>query len=353
MWRTATTAGQQRAFDTDDAAIFSAGSGTATISTLINGGVVNASAVTFASGAGAYTITGGTRLELTGAAGTGITNNSTSLQTISSALRLDGANRTINAASGNILISGSIDEDAGGARTLTKTGNQALTLSGNNSYTGTTTISAGTLFANNATSSTGTGAVSVASGATLGGSGTIATTSATGINVSGVLSPGASVNTVGTLTFAMGGTTGKVTLANSASFAYQLGLGGADITSVGGSDMISLTNASSGDFVFGTSGNNIDLQNTGTNGFYKLFDTSSNNANTWTNLSFDSITGVISSGLTYSNLASGKTATLLVGTNTNGGSLGDIYLSVVPEPSSALLAGLSSCLLFRRRRNRS
>jgi fibronectin-binding autotransporter adhesin len=350
MWRNAATGGQQRSFDTDDSAIFSAGSGTATISTIVNGGVVNANAVTFTSGAGAYTITGGTRLELTGAAGTGITNNSTSLQTISSALRLNGANRTFNAASGNILISGTIDEDAGGARTLTKTGNQALTLSGNNSYTGTTTVSAGTLFANNSTSSTGTGAVSVAIGATLGGNGTIAAGGSNGINVSGVLAPGASVGTVGTLTFAMGGTTGKVTMASGSSFAFELGLGGADFSSLGSSDMISLTNASSGDFVF--NGNNINLQNTGTNGFYKLFDTSSNNTNTWTGLTVNG-SGVITAGLTFSNLAAGKTGTLILGNGTNGGTSGDIYLSVVPEPSSALLAGLGSCLLFRRRRNRS
>jgi hypothetical protein len=140
-------------------------------------------------------------------------------------------------------------------------------------------------------------------------------------------------------------------MASGSSFAFELGLGGADITSVGSSDMLSLTGAASGDFTF--NGNNISLLNTGSNGFYKLFDTSSNNANTWVGLTFNGTTGVISSGLTISNLTAGKTGTLLVGTGSNGGNLGDIYLSVIPEPSSALLAGLGSCLLFRRRRNPS
>jgi autotransporter-associated beta strand protein len=342
LWRSAATGGNRQAHDAIDDAFFTAGSGTVTLN-----GTIGTNSVTFESGAGAYTISGGTRLEL-GAGG--LTNNSTSLQTISSALRLNGGNRTINTASGNILISGVIDQDAAG-RELTKSGNSALTLSANNSYSGTTTVSAGTLFANGSTSATGSGAVSVASGATLGGTGTITPTGGNNISVSGVLAPGASVGSVGTLTFNMTNA-GTATMNSGASFAFNLGLAGTDITSVGSSDMIALTGAASGDFVF--NGNSIDALGggSGANGYYKLFDTSFTSA-TWSGLTFNGTTGLITSGLTITNLASGKTGTLLVGTASNGGALGDIYLSVIPEPSAALLAGLGSCLLFRRRRNRS
>jgi fibronectin-binding autotransporter adhesin len=340
LWRNALTGGNQRAWDAADDAFFTGGSGTATLS-----GTIDANSVTFESGAGAYTISGGTRLDL-GAGG--LTNNSTSLQTISSAMRLNGGNRTINTASGNILIFGVIDQDAAG-RGLTKSGNSVLTLSANNTYSGTTTVSAGTLFANGSTSATGSGAVSVASGATLGGTGTITPTGGNNISVSGVLAPGASVGSVGTLTFNMANA-GTATMTSGASFAFNLGLAGTDISSVGSSDLLALTGAATGDFVF--NGNSINALGSGTNGYYKLFDTSLD-ATTWSGLTFNGTTGLITSGLTITNLASGKTGTLLVGTGSNGGALGDIYLSVIPEPSSALLAGLGSCLLFRRRRNPS
>ena len=56
--------------------------------------------------------------------------------------------------------------NAGGGGGLTKNGSGALTLSGNNTYTGTTAVNAGTLVAGNA-NAFGTGAVVIASGATL------------------------------------------------------------------------------------------------------------------------------------------------------------------------------------------
>ena len=59
-----------------------------------------------------------------------------------------------------------------GFLSLTKSGSGTWTLSAPNTYSGTTTVSAGTLLINGAQS--GTGLVTVASGATLGGSGSIA-----------------------------------------------------------------------------------------------------------------------------------------------------------------------------------
>ncbi len=86
----------------------------------------------------------------------------------------------------------------GGAGGLVKTGAGTMTLTAANSYTGTTTINAGTLLVNNTSGSgTGTGAVTVNSDATLGGDGII------GGDVSildgGILSPGMSAGTLNLL----------------------------------------------------------------------------------------------------------------------------------------------------------
>ena len=59
-----------------------------------------------------------------------------------------------------------------GTGTLTKSGTGTVTLSGVNSYNGTTTVSAGTLLVTG--SLNGVGAISIASGATLGGTGSLA-----------------------------------------------------------------------------------------------------------------------------------------------------------------------------------
>lgn len=117
------------------------------------------SSLSFATNASAFSLTGtGTYTINTSS---GITNNSVNLQTVASALAL-GANQTWNAAAGdlafygavnlgsrtltltgsnNITISGNIS----GTGAMTKTGTGKLTLSGSNAYSGTTTLSAGTI----------------------------------------------------------------------------------------------------------------------------------------------------------------------------------------------------------------
>ncbi len=132
--------------------------------------------ITFSSTAGAYSLTGNA-VTVSG----GITNNSTSTQTIGINLTLSAAQQ-FNAASGNLAVNGTI---ATGGNTLTVTGSSnatlagivsgtgrlvksgvgTLTASGNNSYSGGTTVSAGTLVVGHV-NGLGTGGLTINSNST-------------------------------------------------------------------------------------------------------------------------------------------------------------------------------------------
>ncbi len=144
-----------------------AGNGTLTLSgastfeggITVNAGTLALGAANRIADANAVSLASGTTLNLAGFA-----------ETIG-ALAVDTAT-----VSGGTLTAASVSANAGtissilaGSGNLTKTGAGTLVLTGTNTYSGTTTISAGTLQVGNngATGLVGTGAVSVASGATL------------------------------------------------------------------------------------------------------------------------------------------------------------------------------------------
>ncbi len=131
---------------------------------------------------------------------------------------------TVNSVAAS-SFSGTITNGAN-ALALTKTGAGTLTLSGNNPYTGTTTVTAGTLLVNGSQSKS---AVTVARGAILGGTnGTVDNVSVPG----GTVSPGAAASSeTGILN------SGNVTFSSTAAFNVDL-----DGTTAGnGYDQLSAT----------------------------------------------------------------------------------------------------------------
>ncbi|MEI6558828.1 MAG: DUF4347 domain-containing protein [Rhodospirillaceae bacterium] len=140
-----------------------------------------------------------------------------------STLVITGSNtitKTITGGSATIEVGGSLAVELSGViggntgRTLTKTGTGTLTLSNANTYTGLTTVSAGTLVAANATAlGTTAGGVSIADGATLALQGGITVGDAiTSVQGTGVSGGGALVNVSGANTIS-----GTVALAGDAT----------------------------------------------------------------------------------------------------------------------------------------
>jgi autotransporter-associated beta strand protein len=115
---------------------------------------------------------------------------------------------------GDNTIGGAIP-NGGGATSLTKAGSGRWVLLGLNSYTGTTTVSEGTLLVNG-DNSLATGAVTVAATGTLGGIGIVGGNT----TLNGTLSPGSSP---GTLTFS-----NNLTVNNGSTYNFE----GGDLTAV-------------------------------------------------------------------------------------------------------------------------
>jgi autotransporter-associated beta strand protein len=179
----------------------------------------------FGAGAGSFTIgaTAGKTLTLNG----DIFQNAANAQTLNPPISI-AAMRTVITASGNLTIGGAISGDGG----ITKLGDYTLTLGAVNTYSGNTTVSAGTLLVNGSIAG---GAVSVASGGTLGGAGAV------GGNVTlqsgGVLAPGASAGTIGTL--AINGSR-HLTLESGSTTEMEVNRSGASGDSVTGISTLTL-----------------------------------------------------------------------------------------------------------------
>ncbi len=321
------------------------GANTYSGATTINNGILQAGVATVDGVSGAF----------------GLGSAVTLANTAGATLALNGFNNTIGSLAGGGVSGGNVTL---GSATLT-TGNSSNTqyagvisgtggfvkvgsgtqiLSGVNTYTGTTTVSAGSLIIGvGGSGSIASGNVTVQSGATLGGSGTI--NGATTIQSGGTLSPG---NSPGVLTQSAG-----LTLNTGSSFTFELaanttaGRGtnfdGVDIT--GGT--LTIESGVAFNVVFNSLGSTVD--------FTSAFWTANQNWLVFSNANLPStVAGIFNLG-TVSNDSLGQTF------SSTGGSLAfsqvgnDIYLNytAVPEPGTWALLGLAGVawlIVHRRRR---
>ncbi len=288
-----------------------------------------------------HTYTGGTRID----AGTLTLGHATNTLADAGAVNVNGgtlaittSNDTVGAVtltSGSItgttgvltgssytVKSGTISAILGGSDiALTKDTAGTVTLSGSNTYTGTTTISEGKLVMGDAASDNfDTSGVTVASGATLGGSGTIAGT----LGLTGVLAPGD--DGIGTLAAATTTWNGG---GNTAETIWQF-----DLSATNGiSDKLEVN----GDFTKGTPGTyKFDFMNSAPNALGNIY-----TLVTWTGTTNFSV-----SDFSWTNLGgsfNGLDSQFTLNANS-------LTFTAVPEPTSALAGLLISAGLLRRRR---
>lgn len=249
-------------------------------------------------------------------------------------LRFAGSNTELNTF-GQIIH----DRANSGITNVRKEQAGTWVLAGNNSYTGTTTLVAGSLFING-NQSLATGAVDVGTAATLGGIGTIG--GAVTLNGAGRLAPGA--GGIGQLTLNNG-----LALNSTSGGGLSFEIGGSG--GVKGVDFDSLI-VSAGPVSFGSDAslfvsavNSFNLFQVGT---YDLYDFASGPTGNFAIVSVVGTNLVNNSGI-WTGSVGGYDFTFTTGTGVLSAEV-----SAIPEPASvALLAGLSvlgGASLRRRRR---
>lgn len=253
---------------------------------------------------------------------------------------------TTNATGGTFTIGNIIADTtgaSGGSRGLTKLGTGTLILDQANTYTGATTVTAGTLIINGSTSSTSL--VSVGINGTLGGTGTVGGHS----TISGTHNPGNSPGIQsfsGNLSYVDGGTSDPTvnwelnanTITNAANpnaIFDQIIVGGdlnfADLTTI--------------NLIFNGSGSTVLWDDIfwDTAQSWTLYDVAGTTSN-FGNLNLNTIDWQDSGSNLFSTTG---------GIFSLGQSGQDVILNytVIPEPRAALLGILGVLLLFRRRRH--
>jgi autotransporter-associated beta strand protein len=242
-------------------------------------------------------------------------------------IKSSGSSVTLNSVAGPFTVSSSIS-DGSGATNLVKTSSGIVTLTGNNDFSGTTTVSGGTLLVNG--TNTSTGLVTVEAAGTLSGSGSFAG----GLNVTGVLAPGDSLESF---------SSGALTMNSGSTFVYEASNSsgtGADLMVVNGD--LSLTDVSL-DLIGAQLGlNTWDLGDKLTLISYEGLAVTGG----FTDFDDDTVYNFGSNQWLFNyndNLAGGNFTSEATGDHF-------ITLTVVPEPSAALLGGLGLLALLCHRR---
>ncbi len=286
-----------------------------------------------ATSSNVFTVNPGATLTLGGT----VTYDATSNPTVTAAfggsgILALGGNRTFDIANSTgtssefsvpITISGL-------SQSITKTGAGTLSLSGANTYTGGTIVSAGGLAVRNSTGSgVGTGAVTIQSGAHLRGTGFVG--GLTTIQAGAALGTGGTGATPGNLTFTNG-----LTLNDNAVFNFTLGTTSDKFTLTGGT----LTGAST----LGSLTINLTAGTGFGAGVYTLFDFSTGGVTTSSFDVGDFAFGTTVSGYTYGLAMAGNTLQLTA------------TASAIPEPSTyaAIFGAVSlvGAVAWRRRARR-
>ncbi len=238
---------------------------------------------------------------------------------------------------------GSISSDIQGSAGLVVSGPGTLRISGDNSYTGGTTINSGTLMV---LSTTGAGNVVAKAGAFLGGTGSVEGE----LFLSGSINPGdpLQANAAGLLTI-----NGNTTFLDGSDYQWELTTLTDSQTGTAGSDWDFLQ--INGDLDLPSFADDLFAQVTLQ--FDSLFDPNSGNAfwNEDRSWEIAAVTGSISNfavgatSLDISNprWAEGRFALAL---DSSGHQI--LLTYTIPEPSSAVLVGLGALLLLRQRRQR-
>lgn len=256
--------------------------------------------------------------------------------TVNPTLRLDGL------TSGN-TITGTIANNSTGVTSIQKTNSSTWTLNGANSYTGTTSVSGGTLLMNGSISGAA-GAVTVTAAGTLGGAGTFNTP----VTVSGFIAPGSTTAGAGILRVNSSTAINGLDLGSGGTYLWDLKSLADNTTGTAGTHFDQITLSGLANLVLGgTSKLTLNLSDVAGPDSADPFWLSSRQ---WTIVDADATT--TNTGSTnFSEITNGSYA---AGTfSTAADSLGNVILTFtpVPEPSALLMIVGSGGLLMVRRRN--
>ncbi len=297
------------------------GAGGLSLNNNLTSSVFNIAGITFTANAGAYVIGGaapatvntGNAFVLTGS----VINSSTALETINAPFSMTAV-QTFNASAGSISLGGVVSGTGG----IAKTGANTLSIAGLNSFSGGTTLSAGTLRVSTALA-LGTGALTVSGSSTLGtiiGGGTALLSNATSIGSGIALSLDGGnadlfltgvISGAGSLKATSGGNVFLFNTANSFS-------GGTSLTGTGILFGTAIGNTGSNGS-FGAA-NTITIASSSALGYLGAGETSNRNINFSTTNGGTFTNNAASSSTSALTLSSVTTANLSMGVAFNGGS---------------------------------